>query len=58
MLPRLRQKYVPLGPDEQRSADFPVPAPAILNAERRLRYVQPLGGARKAQFLGDCDEIT
>jgi hypothetical protein len=20
--------------------------------------VQPLGGARKAQFLGDCDKIT
>ncbi len=57
MLPRLRQKYVPLVSIEQPSADFLFQRPD-LNAERRLRNVQPLGGARKAQFLGDCDKIT
>jgi len=29
-----------------------------LNTERRLRDMQTLGRARKAQFLRDCDKIT
>jgi hypothetical protein len=57
VLARLRQKYVPLVSIEQPGTDFLFQRPN-LNAERWLRNVQPLGGARKAQFLRHCDKIT
>jgi hypothetical protein len=57
VLARLRQKYMPLITVEQLSTDFLLQR-LDLNAERRLRNVQTLGGARKAQFLRHGDKIT
>jgi hypothetical protein len=48
---------MPLISIEQLSTDFLFQRPD-LNTERRLRDVQTLGGARKAQFLRHCDKIT
>jgi len=45
------------GPHQQPRAELAFQIPDLL-AQGRLRYVQPLGRAREAGFLGDGDEIA
>src|SRR5829696_2119520 len=46
-----------LGADQQRRADLSLEG-ADLHAERRLREVEPPGGAAEMQFLGDGHEVA
>jgi hypothetical protein len=57
MFARLGQKYMPLISVKKAGADLLFES-LDLKAEGRLRDVKTLGGARKAQFLRYCDEIT
>ena len=52
----VRQRHVMAAPLEQRDADFSFKLTDLL-AERRLRGVEPRGGARKVQFVRDRHEV-
>ena len=55
--PGLGELDAALGADQQRRADLALES-ADLHAERRLREVEPPGGAAEMQFLGDGHEVA
>ena len=53
----VRQRHVMTAPIEQRDANFGFELPDLL-AQRRLRGVEPGGGAREVQLVGDRHEVA